>query len=264
MESIMPFKDIAALLETDAKADVVMPFALSFAASCGAHLTGIGIAIDMVVPAPIMSEIPSDVFAAAFAKAKMDAKAACARFERDAKIAGINNTSHVIAATSDMADDEFSVLVRHFDLTILQQPNPDSLGDEEILIETALFRSGQPVLIVPYTHKAAYKCERVVVAWDGSATAARAIASALPILQSAARVEVVSVSEKKKHADIDLPGFNITRHLARHAMLSHLADAGADLLVMGAYGHSRLREFILGGATKGILSAMTSPVFMAH
>ncbi len=277
----MPFKDVAALLETEASSDVVMPFSISFAASHAAHATGIGIAIDMVVPAPMISEIPGGIFAVAFAKAKAEAQAACMRFERDAKLAGVNSSSHLIAAVADMVDDQFSSLVRHFDVTIVQQPNPDTLGDEEVLIEAALFRSGRPVLVVPYTHKTAYRCDRVVVAWDGSAPSARAIASALPILISAPFVEVVTVTEKSKHADVDLPGFNITRHLARHGinaelrklpsvgdvtntLLSHLADSGADLLVMGAYGHSRLREFILGGATKGILSAMTAPVLMAH
>jgi nucleotide-binding universal stress UspA family protein len=281
MEITMPFKDIAVLLETDAKVDVATPFAISFAAAMGAHLTGVGIAIEMIVPTPIMSEIPGDVFAAAFARAKLEAKDASTRFERDAKLAGVPNTGHLIAATADMADDEFSGLARHFDITVLQQPNPDSLGDEEVLIEAALFRSGRPVLVIPYTHKAVYKCDRVVVAWDGSVPAVRAIASAMPLLQSARSVELVTVSEKKKNSDVDLPGFNITRHLARHAinaelrklpsagdiantLLSHLADNEADLLVMGAYGHSRLREFILGGATRGILSAMTSPVLMAH
>jgi nucleotide-binding universal stress UspA family protein len=233
------------------------------------------------VPVPMLGEIPGDVFASAFAKSKAEAQAACTRFERDARLAGVNSGSHLIAAVADRVDDQFSRLVRHFDLTIAQQPNPDTLGDEEVLIETALFRSGRPVLIVPYTHRAAYNCERVIVAWDGSAPAARAIASALPILISAPNVEVVTVTETKKQADVDLPGFNITRHLARHGinaelrrlpsagdvantLLSHLADASADLLVMGGYGHSRLREFVLGGATKGILSAMTAPVLMAH
>jgi nucleotide-binding universal stress UspA family protein len=280
MENDM-FKDIAVLLETDAKADVVTPFAISFAAAFGAHLTGIGIAVDIMVPAPMMSEIPSNVFAAAFEKAKLDANRAGVRFERDGKLAGVSTTNLLIAATKEMADDEFSILARHFDLTLLQQSDPDSVGDDKALIEAALFGSGRPVLIIPYTHKAAFKCNRAVVAWDRSAPATRAIAGALPLLQLARSVQLVIVNEKKKHTGIDLPGFNITRHLARHSinaelqelpsagdvantLLSHLADSDADLLVMGAYGHSRLHEFILGGATREILSAMTSPVLMAH
>jgi nucleotide-binding universal stress UspA family protein len=277
----MPFKDVATLLETEASADVVTPFAISFAANHAAHATGIGIAIEMVVSGPMISEIPGDVFAVAFAKAKAAAQAACTRFEREAKLAGVNSSSHLIAAVSDMVDDQFARLVRHFDLTIVQQPNPDTLGDEQVLIEAALFHSGRPVLVIPYTHNSAYRCERVVVAWDGSAPAARAIGSALPILMSAPHVEVVTVTEKRKHVDVDLPGFTITRHLARHGinaelrklpsagdvantLLSYLADSGADLLVMGGFGHSRLREFILGGVTRDILSTMTAPVLMAH
>jgi len=277
----MPFKDVAVLLQTDAQTDVVSPYAISFASAFGAHLTGIGIAVDMIVPAPIMSEIPTDIFAAAFAKAKSEADAACARLDKEARLAGISVSTHVITGSPGSAEDEFAILTRHFDLTIIQQPDPDSLGDDEILIESALFGSGRPVIVVPYTQQAPFKRHHIVVAWDGSVPAARAIAGALPVLQSADKVQLVVVNEKKQRMAVDLPGFNITRHLARHAinaelqklpdvgdvadtLLSHLADTSADLLVMGAYGHSRLREFILGGATKGVLSAMTVPVLMAH
>jgi nucleotide-binding universal stress UspA family protein len=281
METVMPVKDVAVLLQTEARTDVASPYAISFASAFGAHLTGIGIAMDMIVPAPIMSEIPTDVFAAAFAKAKTEAAAACARLDRDATLAGISVGSHLITGSPGSAEDEFARLARHFDLTIIQQPEPDSLGDEEILIESALFGSGRPVIIVPYTQQAAFKCHHIVVAWDESVSATRAIAAALPVLQSAGKVQLVVVGEKKQRQAVDLPGFNITRHLARHAinaelqklpnvgdvadtLLSHVADASADLLVMGAYGHSRLREFILGGATRGVLAAMTVPVVMAH
>jgi nucleotide-binding universal stress UspA family protein len=281
METIMPFKDVAVLLQSDAQTDVVSSYAISFASAFGTCLTGVGIAIDMIVPTPIMSEIPTDVFAAAFANAKTAAAAACARLDREATLSGISVSSHLITGDPGSAEAEFAVLARHFDLTIIQQPDPDSLGDEEILIESALFGSGRPVIIVPYTQQTPFRRHHIVVAWDGSVPAARAIAGALPMLQSADRVQLVVVSEKKQRPAVDLPGFNITRHLARHGinaelqrlpsagdvantLLSHVADASTDFLVMGAYGHSRLREFILGGATKGVLSAMTVPVLMAH
>jgi nucleotide-binding universal stress UspA family protein len=277
----MSIKDIALLLDSDVKASVAQAYGLSLAGAFGAHATGIGVALDMIVPAPMMSEIPNDVFATAFAKAKLESVAACRRFEADAAAAGIVNSSTLLAGMPDSVHDEFAALARHFDLTVVQQPNPDTLGDEEMMIEAALFRSGRPVLVIPYTQSAGFACTRVMVAWDGSVPAARALASALPILKRAGKILLVTVDERRKQADVDLPGFNISRHLARHSiaaelvrlpsagdvantLLSHLADSGADLLVMGAYGHSRLREFILGGATKGIMAAMTVPVLMAH
>jgi nucleotide-binding universal stress UspA family protein len=119
------------------------------------------------------------------------------------------------------------------------------------------------------------------VCWDGSETAARAIGDAMPLLQRAENVDVVMVREEKAKSD-ELPGADIGQHLARHdvkvevktipsagidvasAILSFAADNAIDFIVMGAYGHSRLREFVLGGATRGILQAMTVPTFMSH
>ena len=138
-------------------------------------------------------------------------------------------------------------------------------------MEAALFESGRPVLIVPYIQKAGLKLDRAMVCWDGSRNAARAIADALPLLARAKAVEVVIVTGEPGKERRDR-GADIAHHLARHGLkveverlvagdidiastiLSRAADLGADLIVMGGYGHSRLREFVLGGATRGILS----------
>jgi len=118
-----------------------------------------------------------------------------------------------------------------------------------------------------------------MVAWDGSAPAARALGDAMPMLARARRVEVVVVDDGPDGDTI--PGSDAQRHLKRHGieaglrrltgtrdvadtLLSQASDTGADLLVMGGYGHSRFREFILGGATEGVLASMTLPVLMAH
>ena len=116
--------------------------------------------------------------------------------------------------------------------------------------------------------------------WDGSRNAARAIGDAMPFLRRAAKVEVVTVESRERRNE--LSGAKIAAHLARHglkvelkpivsadldvadAVLSHAADTSTDLIVMGGYGHTRLREFVLGGATSGILDAMTVPTLMAH
>jgi nucleotide-binding universal stress UspA family protein len=120
----------------------------------------------------------------------------------------------------------------------------------------------------------------VLIAWDGGRPAARAVADALPLLALVDRVEIVTVNDAS--GDRHLPSENIARHLARHgiavelksvprgdldvanALLSYAGDAGADLIVMGGYGHSRLREIVLGGTTRTILQSMTVPVLMAH
>ena len=117
--------------------------------------------------------------------------------------------------------------------------------------------------------------------WDGSRNAARAVGDAMPFLARAKAVEVVVVTGDAGKSD-EIPGADIAHHLARHRLqvelrrivaedldvantiLSHAADAGTDFIVMGGYGHSRLQEFVLGGATRGILQSMTVPTLMSH
>ena len=120
-----------------------------------------------------------------------------------------------------------------------------------------------------------------MVCWDGSRAATRAIADAMPFLEKAKQVEVVVVGNKPPKSD-EVPGADLGQHLARHGVkvdvkritspdidvastiLSYAADSSADMIVMGGYGHSRLREFVLGGVTRGILESMTVPVLMSH
>lgn len=150
-----------------------------------------------------------------------------------------------------------------------------------IISESTLFESGRPVIIVPYIQKAPIKLDRIMVCWDGSRSAARAIADAMPFLEHAKNVEVVVVTNERGKRD-EIEGADIGQHLARHglkvevthithgdldvadALLSHSMDASADFMVMGGYGHSRLREFVLGGVTRTILRTMTLPTLMSH
>jgi nucleotide-binding universal stress UspA family protein len=133
---------------------------------------------------------------------------------------------------------------------------------------------------VPYIQKRGLSLERVLACWDGGPRAARAIGDAMPFLERAKAVELMMVAEESKEDETN--GAKMAEHLARHGVkatvkhmakgdiaiedviLSYAADSGADFMVMGGYGHSRLREFILGGVTRGILSSMTVPVLMSH
>jgi nucleotide-binding universal stress UspA family protein len=143
-----------------------------------------------------------------------------------------------------------------------------------------LLRSGRPALIVPYFYSKEPNFETITVAWDGSVPAARALADSIPLLRRASRVSIVKVLVDEPY-DTDEAASRLVQHLVRHGvdaqfrglpssvavaetLLSDLADSGSDLLVMGAYGHSRLREVVLGGATRTILNSMTVPVFMSH
>jgi nucleotide-binding universal stress UspA family protein len=152
----------------------------------------------------------------------------------------------------------------------------------EPLIEATLFDSGRPIIVVPYFQKEALKLDKVVCCWDGSRAATRAINDAMPFLARAKSVELFIVINEKTSGENEIRGADMANHLARHdvhvdietvpvadidvpnAILSQVADCSAGLIVMGGYGHSRLREFVLGGATRTILSSMTAPVFMSH
>jgi nucleotide-binding universal stress UspA family protein len=134
---------------------------------------------------------------------------------------------------------------------------------------------------VPYIQRAGLSLNQVLVCWDGSRAAARAIGDAAPFIERAKKVDLVIVASERSKSD-ELPGADMGQHLARYGhsveikrlvapdtdvantILSYAADSSADFLVMGGYGHSRLREFILGGATRGILGAMTLPTLMSH
>ena len=152
---------------------------------------------------------------------------------------------------------------------------------EEIIAETTLFESGRPMIMVPYIQKAPLKLDNVMVCWDGSRPAARAIADAMPLLAKAGSVEIVIITNERGKQD-EIEGADMGQHLARHglkvdvhrmtggsidvadALLSHVADSGADFMVMGGYGHSRLREFVLGGVTHSIFRSMTVPALLSH
>jgi nucleotide-binding universal stress UspA family protein len=174
---------------------------------------------------------------------------------------------------------------RYSDLIVLGQPDPDDAPRVPFRPrpEEVAFGVGRPILIVPYAGSWSEIGRRVLVGWDGSREATRAINDAMPLLAAARSVTVISVDPSNGpsgHGEI--PGADIALHLARHGvrasiestvsdgigagntLLSRASDLDADLLVMGAYGHSRVRELLLGGVTQTVLESMTLPVFMAH
>lgn len=167
---------------------------------------------------------------------------------------------------------------RYHDLTLI------GLGTDYLAprasAEAAIFGSGKPTLIVPQVAPAA-SLRHVMVAWDGSRVAARAVADAREFLQRAETVTISSVTDEKALPEKD-PGSRLARYLERHeihavaaqiqsrgrpiaqALQEQAREIGAGLLVMGAFGHSRMRDFILGGATAGVLNDLRLPVLMSH
>lgn len=173
---------------------------------------------------------------------------------------------------------------RYADLTILGQVDRDELlpRSEYDIPERVALESGRPVLVVPYAGAFDSVGQRILVAWNGSPQSARAVNDALPFLKRAKTVVVLTVNAAgaRRHKN-DKPGAHIAAHLSRHGVtakvqdltvdtsadeliLSRAADEAADLIVMGAYGHPRASEMVLGGATRALFKHMTVPVLMSH
>lgn len=274
-------KDIVVNLGVGASRDAATYFAVSTAATLGAHLVGIAFVYEPLLPMIDMYGIPPDVIEAQRRENESAAKAAIAKLDEAAGKAGLTVEARMIDVPVANAANLFGSIARRFDLAIVGQPEPDKPGPEHLVVESTLFGSGRPMLVVPYIQKAGLALDRVLVGWDGSRSAARAVGDAIPFLTRAKATEVVIVTGEPAKSD-EIPGADIAHHLARHGakvevkqivatdtdvantILSHAADSSADLLVMGGYGHSRLREFILGGATRGILGSMTIPTLMSH
>jgi nucleotide-binding universal stress UspA family protein len=273
-------KDVVVKLSLDPAADPAASYAISLADAFGAHLAGIALAYEPEVLAD-----PGGPGARRFLRVREEnqqaATAAAARFEKNAGGAGVAATARVLTTTGSGAYNLFGRIARRFDLAVAAQDDPDKPVSETPVVEGALFESGRPLIVVPYIHKAGMGLDQVMACWDGSRPAARAVADAMPLLARANNVDLVIVEGDRAKSD-EMPGADMAQHLARHglkvaieriprgslevkdALLNYAADSAADLIVMGGYGHSRMREFILGGVTRGMLESMTVPTLMSH
>jgi nucleotide-binding universal stress UspA family protein len=274
-------KDLLVNLSVAGSRDVAGPYAISIAEMFDAHTAAVAFSYDPVIPATAMGGVPASLIDGQRADNDKAAADAIDRFDAAAKREGLSFESRVISAGVPGAADMFGALARRFDLSVVAQGEPNKVAPEDVIVEGALFGSGRPVVVVPYIQKTGIKLDRIMVAWDASRNAARAAADAMPFLAKAKAIDVVMVASERPKSD-ELAGADIGQHLARHGLeievkrivatdtgvadtlLSHAADSGADFMVMGGYGHSRLREFVLGGATRDVLSSMTIPVLMSH
>jgi nucleotide-binding universal stress UspA family protein len=274
-------KDIVVNLTGAAPQEFAADYAVSLAKLFEAHIAGVGFIYEPVIPGTVLGGIPTDLIEAQREENTKAAKAAASRFEAAAASAGLSAEVRILDASVAGAADLFGRMARRFDLAVVGQARPKEGASEELLIEGALFESGRPVVVVPFVQTKAVSLERVLVCWDGSRPATRAIADALPILGRAKAIDIVAVSGERGKGG-ELAGTNMARHLTRHgltvalkrvssgdvdvpsAIRAQIAETGADFMVMGGYGHSRLREFILGGVTRTILTSSTIPVLMSH
>jgi nucleotide-binding universal stress UspA family protein len=273
-------KDIIVNLGLGAK-DPAGDYAISVAEAFEAHVLGVAFSYEPVIPGSVMGGIPPEFLESQRVESDKKARDAVTHFEQAAKRAGISAETRILSASVSGAADQIGRLARRFDLAVVGQPEREKSGADEVVDEGVLFESGRPVIFVPFIQKAGMKLGRVMVCWDGSRAASRAIGDAMPFLEKAKQVEIVIVGGKPPKSD-EVSGADLGQHLARHGMkvdvkritspdidvpstvLSYAADSSADMIVMGGYGHSRLREFVLGGVTRAILETMTVPTLMSH
>lgn len=275
------FRDILVAVTEEGhgdEAEAALGYGLSLAAMASAHLTVQSAARCLTMVAGVGLGFVNEIVASENRRLRTLAHAVADRVAGNAVSTGLTCTVEAPALAYPDLIARLTARSRLVDLSVLDAETREVDLDRD-LIDGILFGSGRPLIVVP-PGRAAFSARRVVVAWDGSAQAARAANDALPLLRAAEAVEIVSVvGEKDLSASVD--GAEFAPHLARHGVRVSVNDlsvvddvaetlrmeAGlfrADLLVMGAYRHSRLQEWFLGGVTQSLLNRSPVPLFLAH
>jgi len=271
--------DISVLLPVDRPAGALIDCAASVATLFEAHLDGIACVYQALNPM-IASEAAAVVMAAEYQTGVEQASMVLDQFEIVTRRLGIPHDAKSTFDVSYAATRTLTQMSRLYDLNIVAQPDSSNPSQTDFLSEAVLFGSGRPLLMVPYIAQAPIKTDRVLICWDGGVPATRAVHDAMPFLRKAKTIDLVTVNEKEDASEASSTA--MIAHLARrdlaatpyritagtpnihNAILSLAADNNSDLLVMGGYGHSRLREFILGGTTRGMFESLTVPALISH
>ncbi|WP_262299514.1 universal stress protein [Microvirga sesbaniae] len=255
-----------------------LAYGLSLARHADAHVTVQAASLKLTVPYTFVRTFAEGLVAAENRRVDALARTVADASRRAAAASGLACTTQAPQLAYPALIRSFTALARSHDLTVLDA-EPIALAVDRGVIEAVLMDSGRPLIVVPQGREA-FAGDRIVVAWDGSAKAARALNDALPFLRAAGQVELVSVTGEKDLAHT-VPGAEIAPHLARHGVTvdvlalpaidgdvaetlrNHARLTRADMIVMGAYVHSRLREMVLGGTTQSLLKSAPVPLFLS-
>jgi nucleotide-binding universal stress UspA family protein len=284
----MPFRNILIVLRAYPAGMSVeaVNSAVEMAAALAPRVSAISCAVEPRVPRSILGSGLIDVSAMVgeeYRKSEHDAERLLEAFEEVAKRHRVFGERIFRRCRPYEVPDALAGCSRLRDLTILPMPHGGFVSqfDAQWDVETILFQSGHPAIVVPAEVTGPVAFDRVIVAWDKSRAAARAIADAIPILQTAKHVRVLTVTGEKP-IESHHAGAELAYHLNFHGvdcvvdevnaegrsigevLQAHVAAHQAKLLVMGAYGHSRLQEFVLGGATRSMLSKPPTALFLSH
>jgi len=279
-------KDILVHIPTERAMRPAIDASISLAAGFGAHLDAFALGYVSTGAAAYAFDGGAAAAVAAIFETEQQsaverATTALSVFESEARHAGISYECRPLADIPGVAAASIAAAARLYDLSVVLQPQADLQSFDNTIPTEILLRAGGPVLFIPHIYRGAFKAKRIGICWDGSRLAARALKDAKPFLAQADALVAISINaadsvppdaspEKlSKHlARVGLPARLVnlpaTRSEIQPSILSIAADESLDMLVMGAYGHSRLQEGILGGVTREMLQAMTVPTLMSH
>ncbi len=279
----MAYKNILVHLSENRASENAVEAALSLAQNHGSRVVGLFAGLPYDMPQYVSAQLPSEVVDAYRQNTQEQANKLIKVFEKRCSDVDVKCDAR-IGDWNDLIERVICTHARYADLVIIGQPDPEIDGGyTRDAADYIVLNAGAPVLLVPTRTATHGFGGSVLVAWDGSANAARAIRDAMPMLEKAEKVKVLAVDPKPgKHGLGDLPGADIAHHLALHGvvaeaehmpsagvdvgdvLLNEAANMGADLIVSGGYGHSRLGELFLGGVTDTLMKEMTVPVLMSH
>jgi nucleotide-binding universal stress UspA family protein len=278
-------KNILVHIPTERPMRPVIDGSVSLAKDFSAHVDAVAIGYISTSAAYVVNGSAAAAVAAVFEmeqeRAAERASAALAVFETEARNAGISYATRSIADMPGEAAASIGVTARLYDLAVVAQPEAERQTSDNTISTEILIQAGAPVLFIPHIFRGVFKAKRIGICWDGSRLAGRALRDAKPFLAQADTLIAISINgadsvppeasaqELSRHLaraglqikSIDLPA---SRSDIQPSILSRAADENIDMLVMGAYGHSRLREGILGGVTREMLRTMTVPTLMSH
>lgn len=280
----MSYKTILISLNEVGRLGELVAAAVDLARATGAHVSGLYIVPAVQVYPSVGFEAAPQVFEGNRSFFKDNSQRVKQTFEEAMRREGLAHDFHLLDARTPVIADEVIATGRSADLVVVSATNPDEItGVERDFVEQVVMAVGRPVIVLPFKGDARITLKDIVVGWDGGREAARAAFDALPLLKKAEKVRVVRIDPQKDPAlRGSVAGADLAETFARHgikaeaqgyptdgldegqALMRCAEDNGAGLIVMGAYGHSRLAEFIFGGATRFVLNRMTRPVLMSH
>lgn len=272
----MNFKNILAPFFGDKADQALVDFIDAVSAFDDAH-----VAAALLCPIPVL---PGELMTGAIiAQTQEEALAAKARLQHAFARTDMAVEQRLLYGPPAAICEDLAVQARHVDLTVMSRPSPASIRMDHEVVEAVLMQSGRPVLLAPSDWKLRSAIETVLIGWNASRECARSVADAMPFLERAKRIVLATVDARPSPwAHGEAPGVDIATHLARHglpvdlhnldsagattgeALATAAQDLGADMIVTGGFGHSRLRQALFGGVTRTLIETAPAPLLLSH